>query len=53
MEGLRGQSGKVKKATETGCEGVSEKARMSSDDDILWVDMSKTVGLRMRVRLKA
>ncbi|KAJ5604321.1 hypothetical protein N7537_007277 [Penicillium hordei] len=52
-EWLRGQSGKMESTTETDWEGGSEKARMSSDDDILWVDTSKTVGLKMRVRPKA
>ncbi|KAJ5849512.1 hypothetical protein N7455_009368 [Penicillium solitum] len=52
-EWLRSQSEKMKRTTETDWEGGSEKARMSSDDDILWVDTSKTVGLKMRVRPKA
>ncbi|KAI2752308.1 hypothetical protein DTO006G1_9375 [Penicillium roqueforti] len=51
-EWLRGQSRRTKKTTETDGEGGFEKERMSSDD-ILWVDMSKTVGLKMRVRPKA
>lgn len=50
---LRDQSGKMKRTTETDWEEDSEKARMSSDDDILWVDTNKTVGLKMRVRPKA
>lgn len=52
-EWLRDQSGKMKRTTETDWEGGSEKAQMSSDNDILWVDTSKTVGLKMRVRPKA
>ncbi|KAJ5956496.1 hypothetical protein N7501_010775 [Penicillium viridicatum] len=52
-EWLRDQSGKMQRTTETDWEWGSEKARMSSDDDILWVDTSKTVGLKMRVRPKA
>ncbi|CAG8898652.1 unnamed protein product [Penicillium egyptiacum] len=51
-EWLRDQSGRMKKTTQTDWEEDSEKSR-SSDDDILWVDMSKTVGLKMRVRPKA
>lgn len=51
-EWLRGQSRRTKKTTETDGEGGFEKERMTSDD-ILWVDMSKTVGLKMRVRPKA
>ncbi|KUM59877.1 hypothetical protein ACN42_g7258 [Penicillium freii] len=43
----------MKRTTETDWEEDSEKARMSSDNDILWVDTSKTVGLKMRVRPKA
>ncbi|KGO38916.1 hypothetical protein PEX1_093590 [Penicillium expansum] len=50
---LRGQSRKTKKTNEIDCEGGSEKARTSSGEDILWVDMSKTVGLKIRVRPKA
>ncbi|KAJ6191679.1 hypothetical protein N7519_001700 [Penicillium mononematosum] len=50
-EWLRGQSGRMKKTTEIDWEEDSE--RMSFDDDILWVDMSKTVGLKMHVRPKA
>ncbi|CAI7636094.1 unnamed protein product [Penicillium viridicatum] len=52
-EWLRDQSGTMKRTTETDWEEDSEKARMSSDNDILWVDTSKTVGLKMRVRPKA
>ncbi|KAJ5519876.1 hypothetical protein N7463_000329 [Penicillium fimorum] len=52
-EWLRGQSGEIKKTPETDLEEDSEKAGMSSDEDILWVDISKTVGLKMRVRPKA
>lgn len=52
-EWLRDQSGKMKRTTETDWEGGSENAQMSSGDDILWVDTSKTVGLKMRVRPKA
>ncbi|KAJ5210995.1 hypothetical protein N7491_010810 [Penicillium cf. griseofulvum] len=51
-EWLRCQSGEINK-TRTNWEEGSETPRMSSDDDILWVDMSKTVGLKMRVRPKA
>ncbi|KAJ5816147.1 hypothetical protein N7447_008380 [Penicillium robsamsonii] len=52
-EWLRGQSGEIKKTPETNLEEGSEKARISSDEGILWVDTSKTVGLKMRVRPKA
>lgn len=52
-EWLRRQSERTKKTTEIDWEEGSEKARMSSDDDILWVDMGKTVGLKVRVRPKA
>jgi hypothetical protein len=51
-EWLRRQSGETNKSR-TDLEEGSEKPRMSSDDDILWVDLSKTVGLKMRVRPKA
>ncbi|KXG46302.1 uncharacterized protein PGRI_051580 [Penicillium griseofulvum] len=51
-EWLRRQSGEMNKAR-TDLEDGSEKPRTSSDDDILWVDLSKTVGLKMRVRPKA
>ncbi|KAJ5418476.1 uncharacterized protein N7487_002026 [Penicillium crustosum] len=52
-EWLRDQSGEMKRTTETDWEGGSEKAQMSSGDDILWVDTSKTVGVKLRVRPKA
>ncbi|CAG7941648.1 unnamed protein product [Penicillium nalgiovense] len=51
-EWLRGQSERMKKTAEIDWEENSDKAQMFSDDDILWVDMSKTVGLKMRVRPK-
>ncbi|CAP82899.1 Pc15g00130 [Penicillium rubens Wisconsin 54-1255] len=50
-EWLRDQSGRKEKTAEIDWEEDSE--RMFSDDDILWVDMSKTVGLKMHVRPKA
>ncbi|KAJ9491920.1 hypothetical protein VN97_g1319 [Penicillium thymicola] len=43
----------MKRTTETDWEGGSEKTRMPSGDDILWVDTSKTVGLKIGVRPKA
>ncbi|KAJ5372874.1 hypothetical protein N7517_004880 [Penicillium concentricum] len=52
-EWLRDQSGEIKKTSETDLEEGSEKASVCSDEDILWVDISKTVGLKMRVRPKA
>lgn len=52
-EWLRDQSGKMKRTTETDWEEGSQKTRMSSGGDILWVDTSKTVGLKMGVRPKA
>lgn len=52
-EWLRDQSGKMKRTTETDWEEGSQKTRMSSGGDMLWVDTSKTVGLKMGVRPKA
>ncbi|KAJ5154788.1 uncharacterized protein N7500_010227 [Penicillium coprophilum] len=53
-EWLRDQSDeKIKKTSETDLEDDPDEPRTSSGEDILWVDIRKTVGLKMRVRPKA
>ncbi|KAJ5464069.1 hypothetical protein N7475_007204 [Penicillium sp. IBT 31633x] len=53
-EWLYRQSRKLKQASESAQEEGSEEFSIpSSEDDILWVDMGKTVGVKMRVRPKA
>ncbi|OQE38276.1 hypothetical protein PENCOP_c008G00428 [Penicillium coprophilum] len=44
---------KIKETSETDMEDSPDEPRTSSDEDILWVDIRKTVGLKMRVRPKA
>ncbi|OQD99318.1 hypothetical protein PENVUL_c065G02460 [Penicillium vulpinum] len=50
---LRNQSEGKNMTPENEWEEDPDKPRAPSDDDILWVDMNKTVGLKMRVRPKA
>ncbi|CAI7661397.1 unnamed protein product [Penicillium glandicola] len=52
-EWLHEQSERMRETTETSCEEGAETAGVTLDGDILWVDMRRTVGLKMRVQPKA